>query len=176
MDYSKILEDLKQASSFDLYRLRVAIDHQLETPQRSKEIKRHLKIGQLISYFDNIENRLIEARIIKFKRTRLLVENIYDKRQWNIPFYWINLDRVDTNIATSTHMGLEKSQLKVGDTVRFQDRQNNDIYGEIIRLNQKSVTLKTDANVQWRVAYGFLHLVIDGVQGYPNLIEGEVVD
>lgn len=176
MDYSKILVALKQASLFDLYRLRVAIDHQLEAPQHITKIKRRLKIGQIISYFDDMENRLIEAKIIKFKRTRLLVENIHDKHQWSIPFYWINLDDVDTDIAASPQMGLEKSQLKVGDTVRFQDRQNNDVYGKIIRLNQKTVTLKTDANVQWRVAYGFLHLVIDGVQGSPNLIEGQIVD
>ncbi len=176
MDYSKILESLKQASLFDLYRLRVAINHQLETPHGINEIKRQLKIGQVISYFDNVENRLVEAKIIKFKRTRLLVENIHDKQQWNIPFYWVNLDNVDTDIAASAQMGLEKSQLKVGDTVRFQDRQNNDVYGEIIRLNQKTVTIKTDTNAQWRVAYRFLYLVIDGVQGYPNLIEGQIVD
>ena len=39
MDYSKIIEELKKASLFDLYRLRVALNHQLETPRRVEEIK-----------------------------------------------------------------------------------------------------------------------------------------
>ncbi len=176
MDYSKILENLKQASLFDLYRLRVAINHQLENPQRIKEIKRCLKPEQTISYFDNVENRLIEAKVKKLKRKRLLVENTHDKQLWTIPFYWVNLDDVNTDIAFSAKMGLEKSQLKVGDTVRFQDKQNNDVYGEIIRLNQKTATIETAPNMKWRVAYEWLSLVIDGVQGYQNVIEGQILD
>ena len=176
MDYSKIIEELKKASLFDLYRLRVALNHQLETPRRVEEIKRNLKPDQIINYFDNVENRLIEAKIIKLKRTRLLVENIHDKQHWNIPFYWVNLDGVDTDVAISSRMGLEKIQLKVGDTVGFQDKQNNDVYGEIIRLNQKTATIVTNANAKWRVAYELLYLVIEGEQSYPNLIEGEIFD
>ena len=72
--------------------------------------------------------------------------------------------------------GLEKIQLKVGDTVGFQDKQNNDVYGEIIRLNQKTATIVTNANAKWRVAYELLYLVIEGEQSYPNLIEGEIFD
>ncbi len=176
MDYSKIIDDLKQASLFDLYRLRVAINHQLETPQRIDEVRRSLKPGQIVSYFDSVENRLVESKVIKLKRTRLLVENIHDKQRWNIPFYWINLDRVDTDITAPARMGLEKSQLKVGDTVGFQDKQNNDVYGEVIRLNQKTATIVTNTNMKWRVAYEWLHLVLEGEQEYPNLIEGQILE
>lgn len=176
MDFSKAVEELKQASLFDLYRLRVAINHQLENPQRIEEIRRNLKPGQTVSYFDTVENRSIGARIIRLKRTRLLVENIHDKQRWDIPFYWINLDRVDTDIVMSARKGVEKSQLKVGDMVGFQDKQNNDVYGEVIRLNPKTATVVTNTNAKWRVAYGLLYLVIDGEQGYPNLIEGQILD
>ena len=31
-------------------------------------------------------------------------------------------------------------------------------------------------NAKWRVAYKYLHLVIEGEQGYPNLIEGQILD
>jgi hypothetical protein len=90
MDYSKIIENLKQASLFDLYRLSVAIDHQLENPQRIAEVKKHIKPGQTISYFDPTENRLIEAKVINLKRTQLLVENTHDQQRWTIPLYWVN--------------------------------------------------------------------------------------
>lgn len=176
MDYSEIIERLKEASSFDLHRLQVAINQQLESPQRTEEIRRRLKLGQRISYFDERENRLIEAKIIKLKRTRVLVEHISDKERWNIPFYYINLDGVDTDISFSRKTGLEKSQLSVGDVVGFQDKQNNDVYGKIIRLNQKTVSLVTDTNAKWRVGYKFLYLVIDGEKQDPYIIKGQILD
>ena len=176
MDYSRIIEELKQASLFDLYRLRVAISHQLENPQRIQEIKCQLKPGQTITYFDGAENKLIEAKVVKLKRTRLLVENKHDKQRWDIPFYLVNLDSVDTDITLSSTMGLDKSQLKVGDRVGFRDGQNNDVYGEVIRLNRKTATILTDDHTNWRVGYGLLYLVIEGERGYPSLIEGKIID
>jgi hypothetical protein len=43
MDYSIIIGELKQASLFDLYRLSVAINQQLENPRRLSEIKESLR-------------------------------------------------------------------------------------------------------------------------------------
>ena len=177
MDYSKIMEEWKDASLFELYRLSAAINQQLEDPKRISEIRRHLRIGQIISYFDSTENRAIEAKVIRLKRTRLLVEAIPDKQRWDIPFYCINLDRMNTDISTSSaRRGVDKSELKVGDMVGFQDKQNNDVYGEVIRLNQKTATIITNTGAKWRVAYTFLGLIIDGEQGFPNLMVGEIID
>jgi len=176
MDYSRIIEDLNQASLFDLYRLRIAIDHLLENPQRVAEIKKHLKPDQIIHYFDPTANRLIEATVIELKRTQILVRNSHDQQLWNIPFYWINLDEVNTDINVSSQMKLSKSQLKVGDIVGFQDKQNNDMHGEIIRLNQKTASIKTSLNTEWRVGYNWLHLIIDGEQSVPIRIKGQIVD
>jgi hypothetical protein len=175
MDYSRIIEELKQASLFDLYRLRVAIDHQLEDPQSIREIKSQLRPGQTITYFDGAENRLIEAQVIKLKRTRLLVKNTHNEQLWDVPFYWVNLDSVDTDITLSSTVGLDKSQLKVGDRVGFQDKQNNDVYGKVIRLNRKTATILTDDHTKWRVGYGLLYPLIEGEQGYP-MIEGKISD
>lgn len=72
MNYSKILDELNNASLFDLYRLEQAIRRSLEDPVRIKNIKDALKVGQDIEYFDTEENRLIEASIIELKRTRAL--------------------------------------------------------------------------------------------------------
>jgi hypothetical protein len=73
-------------------------------------------------------------------------------------------------------MGLDKSQIKVGDRVGFLDRQNNDVYGKVIRLNRKTATILTDDHTDWRVGYGLLYLVIDGERGNPKLIAGEIVN
>ncbi|MCK5664538.1 MAG: hypothetical protein KAI17_13695, partial [Thiotrichaceae bacterium] len=95
MEFNKILDELNQASLFELYRLNQAIWTQLEDPGRNKLAKRQLRAGQEISYFDSDENRLIEAVIINVKRTRALVRNKHDGKGWNIPFYQINIDGTD---------------------------------------------------------------------------------
>ena len=176
MDYSKIIGELKQASLFDLYRLSVAINQQLENHRRLSEIKESLRPGKNISYFDDTENKLIEAKVIKLMRTRLLVENIDDQQRWEIPLYYVNLDEVNTDIIGSPRTRLDKSQLKVGDMVGFQDKQNNDVHGKIIRLNQKTATIKTNTNTEWRVGYEWLYVVIDVDQRNPHLIEGRIID
>jgi tRNA uridine 5-carbamoylmethylation protein Kti12 len=176
MDYSKILEELNKASSFDLYRLKVAINQKLENPRRLSEIKKCLKPGQKIKYFDETENRLIEAIVLKLMRKRLLVQNTHNQEKWEIPFYFINLDDVNTDIINPLRKGLDRSQLKVGDMVGFQDKQNNDVNGKIIRLNQKTATIITTTNAKWRVAYELLHLIYDVEQGAPYLIENRPFD
>jgi hypothetical protein len=176
MDYSKIIENLKQASLFDLYRLSVAIDHQLEDPQRIAGAKKHIKPGQAISYFDRAENRLIEAKVIELRRTQLLIENSHDHQRWTIPLYWVNLDEVNTDIITSAGKRLDKSQLRLGDMIGFRNRQNIDVHGKIIRLNQKTVTIRTDTDKEWLVGYEWLHLIIDGEQNSPHLIESHFMD
>ncbi len=175
MDYSKILEELNKASSFDLYRLRVAINQQLDNPQRLAEIKKYLKPGQQISYFDDKENRLIEALVLKIMRTRLLVQNIHDQGKWEIPLFYVNLHEVNTDIIDQSQEGLSKNQLKVGDMVGFHDKQNNDVNGKIIRLNQKTATIITNTNTEWRVAYEYLNFIYDIEQGTPCLIENQPI-
>ncbi len=173
MDYSHILQALQQATSFDLYRLKVAIDQQLENPQRTTAMRNRLKPGQVISYFDSTENRLIEATVLELRRTRILVQNTHDKAKWTIPFYMVNLEEVETDISVPTQRGVDKSQLKVGDAVVFPDKQNNDIHGEVIRLNRKTATIIADTGAKWRVGYGLISLVIDGERASPKLIEGK---
>jgi len=87
MNYSEILEELNNASLFELYRLEQAIRRSLDDPVRIRKIKDSLEVGQDIEYFEADENRLIEARIVELKRTRALVKNRHDGKLWNIPFF-----------------------------------------------------------------------------------------
>ena len=161
MDYTLIIEELRAASLFDLFRLRAALNQQLEEPQRIEQVRRRLQPGMPISYFDEAQNRLIEATVRELHRTRLLVENRHDRKLWSIPFGAVNVDGVETDIrAAAEQQALDRSRLKVGERVGFRDRQNQDRYGRVMALNQKTATVLT-GDQRWRVAYQFLFPVID---------------
>ncbi len=174
MNYSKILEELNNASLFELYRLQQAILRSLEDPVRIKKIKDALKIGQDIEYFDAEGNRLIEARIVELKRTRALVKNRDDGALWNIPFYHINLDHADVNIFGSTGK-LDRNSLKVGDKVAFKDKKGNELFGEVIKLNPKTAGVLV-GTARWKVGYRLLSSIIEGEQGSEtNVIKGQLL-
>jgi transcription termination factor Rho len=161
MNYSEIIDELNKASLFDLFRLNVAIDKQLDNPEKLNRIKNQLKIDQNISYFDIGENRLIEAKVIKIKRTQVLVRNHHDGQRWNISFYMLNLDHVDTDIHASPSQELDKNNLRVGDKVYFKDRDGKEQYGAVYKLNPKTAGVLV-GNAKWRVYYQSLSLIIEG--------------
>ena len=171
MDFSKIINELNNASLFELYRLNSAIWDQLEDPKRLRLIKGCLKTGQVISYFDASENRLVDAHIVELKRTKVLVKNKHDGKLWNIYYYLINIDNVDTIINSTPNNKLNKTNLKVGDKVCFKDKKGSELFGEITKLNQKTAGVLV-GQVKWRVAYGLLNPIIEGEIGAEkNLIE-----
>lgn len=166
MDYTAILQELNKASLFDLHRLQSAIYQELLNPQRIDQIKAQLKIGQLISYFDSESNSLVDAVILKIHRTRCLVRNTKDQKSWNIPFYYLNLDEVNTDIQPPKNAdGIPKNSLKVGEKVGYKDRTNNDQFGIVMRLNPKTATIKLNERTTWLVPYRLLFRVIEGEFG-----------
>ncbi len=119
----------------------------------------------------------IERNVTKAKKTRCLVKHVEDGALWNIPFYYINLDDVDTDIKPSENQkGIAKAVLKVGDRVGFKGKEQEDLYGEVIRLNQKTATIQVGPKSQWRVSYSLLFSVLDGEgaeeQGTQTLLPG----
>ncbi len=167
MDYTQLLNELEKASLFDLYRLRVGIGKMLDQPDRITAIKRRLRIDMEVTYFDAGENRLIPATVEEIQRTKVVVRNLSDGQQWKIPFHIINMDGVDSDIH-SDQGKVDRNRLKVGDLIGFYDRQQQEQYGEVVRLNQKTVTIHTKFGTKWRVAYSLLFKVVDG--------DGEQVD
>jgi len=163
MDYTSVIDELRSASLFDLYRLRAALTLELEDPARIEQVRARLRPGMTITYFDEAQNRLVEARVRELHRTRLLVQHRQDGELWSIPFGAVNIEGVDADIrgAAAGPHGLDRSRLKVGDAVGFRDRQNRDRYGRVLALNQKTATIITGDQQRWRVAYQFLFPVID---------------
>jgi hypothetical protein len=177
MNYTDLLNELQQASLFDLYRLSVGIDKMLDQPDRIKAIKRRVQPGMEIRYFDERENRLISATVEETQRTMLVVRNHSDGKFWKIRYCTVNIDGVDTDIHAD-HGKVDRNKLKVGDTVGFYDQQQQEQYGEVIRLNQKTATLHTKFGTKWRVAYNLLFKIVDGEGGEvaeAGLIEGETI-
>ena len=165
MDYTSIIEGLRVASLFDLFRLLAALTMQLEDPGRIEQVRARLRPGMPITYFDEVQNRLVSASVIELRRTRLLIETQHDKERWSIPFGAVNIEEVETDLRTAAApQGLERSRLKVGDAVGFRDRQNQDRYGQVLALNPKTVTILTRDQQRWRVAYQFLFPVIDNFE------------
>jgi hypothetical protein len=166
MDYTAILHELNKASLFDLHRLQSAIYQELINPNRIEQIKAQLKIGQSISYFDPQSNSLVDAVILKIQITRCLVRNVKDNKTLNLPFYYLNLDDVDADIKPAKNaVGIPKNTLKVGARVGFTDKHNNELFGEVIRLNPKTATVKINESNQWLVHYNHLFRVIEGETG-----------
>ncbi len=171
MNFSEIIKSLNSASLFDLYRLNAAIQTQLDDPKRHSEIKRQLKPGMEIRYFDSVQNRLVDAVVIESKRTKVSVKNRDDGEYWRIPFYWINLENITTNVEPEHRKRVDRNSLKVGDQVCFRNRRGDEIFGEVFKLNPKSAGVRTNEG-EWRVAYGLLESVIDGEAG---IVEGELL-
>lgn len=178
MDYSRFMSELDKASLFDLYRLHVAICRELENPKRIEEVKRMIRKGDTISYFEGPENRLVPAEVIEVKRTRVVVRNKQDMKQWSIPFHMLNVEGVATEIEYSTSpKGMGRNEVRIGDQVGFRSKSNRNVHGKVLRLNSRTVTVSIEPNEQWRVPYSMLYPIIDGEKACEHrFIEGVVVE
>ena len=162
MNYREVLEVLKNASAFDLYRLSCAIDREMERPEHLVSVQRQLRLGQVIRYFDGNTNCEHEARVIKFGRTRLHIEHLEGGQKWRIPYYMVNLDGADVSVSQhDKNKELTANDLSIGQQIGFYDRENQERSGVIERINQKSVSIRTETG-RWRVAYCYLFTVIEG--------------
>lgn len=160
MDFAAVLQALNQASGFELYRLRAAIDRVLADPKWIRAVQSQLRIGQEITFFDARANKLQAAEILDFRKKEVLVRQLDTDERWLIAYTCVNLDGVDARIREIATRGLSRQAVAVGDTVGFLDREQQQRSGKIIRLNEKSVTLLSNGQ-KWRVSYGLLHHVVD---------------
>jgi len=65
VNYSDIIQALDEASAFDLYRLRTALDNMIDDPKRLIEVKKALRLGMEIEYYDAAANRVEPAIVEK---------------------------------------------------------------------------------------------------------------
>lgn len=170
MNFSDVLKALNQASAFELYRMRAAIDRVLDEPRWLLAIQSRLRIGETIEYFDSQANTLRRGQVLELRRKQAVILDQDDGRRWLIPYVAINLDGADVQIREQPRQGLGRNEVAVGDMLGFVDRNQQQRSGRVIRLNDKTVTLLCDSQ-QWRVAYFFLHRVMDSAVVDQNVLE-----
>jgi len=172
MEFAALLQAMNQASGFELYRLRAAIDRVLADPKWIIAIRSQLRIGQEIEYFDARANKLRPAQVREFRTKEVLVREIDTGEHWLIAYTTINLDGVDVSIRDNPQQGLSRHEVAIGDTVGFLDHEHRQRSGQIVRLNDKTVTLNADGQ-KWRVGYGLLHRVLNSSKA--QTINGEII-
>ncbi|QND82998.1 Uncharacterized protein ChrSV_0770 [Chromobacterium vaccinii] len=160
MKYEDILAAFQQASGFDLYRLRAMQDRVLDDPKGIAAVRQYLNIGQEVTYFAPTTNQQHAATVVEFRRKKVVVRQQVDGQYWTIPYTAINLDGVDIKIRETGRPGLSRHEVAVGETVGFMDQEQRQRQGQIIRLNDKTVTLVSEGQ-KWRVAYSYLHRVLE---------------
>jgi len=170
MNFSDVLKTLNQASAFELYRMRAAINRVLDEPRWLQAIQSRLQIGQAIEYFDSQANKSRRGKLLELRRKQAVVMDQDDGKRWLIPYVAINLDGSDVQIREQSVQGLGRNEVAVGDIVGFINRNQQQQSGQVIRLNDKTVTLLCGQQ-QWRVAYTFLHRVVDADSVEQNVIE-----
>ena len=104
------------------------------------------------------------------RRKQRVVLGLDDGRRWIISYAAVNLDGIDVQIRENKSQGLGRNEVAIGEIVGFVDRDQQQRTGKVIRLNDKTVTLHC-GNSQWRVAYSFLHRVVDADALKPDVIE-----
>lgn len=160
MNHAAILDALTGATSFDLFRLRAAIDRALRDPARSTAVRRCLQPGQPVEYFDARDNRSRDGCVVELRPAAVVVLDHESGTRFLIEYAAINLDGVDSVLRDRTDRGLGRQEIAVGDRVGFQDRFGHQRHGRVTRLNGKTVTLDCDGT-PWRVSYALLHRLID---------------
>ena len=161
MDYTHLLNELNKATSFDLYRLHVAIGNELENPERILSIKKKLRIGMELSYFYHVDNKLVKAKLLEMHQKNAVVLDHEKNNRFSVPYYMLNVNGIEVDIYESNNTEiLTANTLKVGDCVGF-NKDGESIVGIIKRINYKTVTLETNSGHQWRVAYSFLYRIHD---------------
>ncbi|MEA3412914.1 MAG: hypothetical protein U9R74_15445 [Pseudomonadota bacterium] len=172
MDYDLVVSELQKASAFDLYRLQSAIGRLLDDPARMTAAKRQLAPGEEVTYFDAQDNRLVPARILEIRRTRVSLEELQTGKRWLVPFYMINIDNADTDIAPKRNH-VDRLSLRVGDRVGFTGKDGYELFGTVIKLNPKRAKVRTGEGI-WAVPYTMLFSVIDGERAPDTIVVEQI--
>lgn len=163
MDFTEAIKLFKNATPYDLYRIKIAIKNEIEKPEHIRAIRACFAVGDQISYFDSEKNTLIQAIVLEKNPKNVVLKNLYDKKIWKVPYYMINISGKESDIHCTHKEKPSKNNFKVGNCVGF----NNDgqqCTGTITKLNHKTASLITRDKKRWRVSYGLLYQILEGEQ------------
>jgi uncharacterized protein YkvS len=160
VSFENLTTFLNGASLHEIYRVSVALFNELEKPKRIAAVKNSIKVGAVVDFFDGQTNLTHRGEVISKSTKYASVMKVGTRGVWKIPYHMLVIDSREFDFS-SKGKGLNKNQIKVGDIVGF-NKDGEQITGQVERLNQKTVSLITNTNHKWRVAYGLLYSIIDG--------------
>jgi hypothetical protein len=169
MDMLQCIDTLNQASSYELFRIQIAMRRILEDPARINSIKQQLRIGQTVTYFDIAANKEISATLLEINRSRVFVQNHHDGKKWTLTFCMLNISGTKVDINKSSRR-VDRLTLKVGDHIGYISRDGIEVYGVVTKLNQKTASVTIASGAKWRVSYSLLFHVMDSTRGATELI------
>jgi hypothetical protein len=144
----------------------------LDDPKWLQAIQARTQVGQEVGYFDFQANALKRGKVVEMRRKQVVLLDLDEGKTWIMSYAAINLDGADVQIREHKSVGLGRNEVAIGETVGFLDRDQQQRTGKIIRLNDKTVTLQCGSS-QWRVAYSYLHRVVDSDGLAHDVIEIE---
>lgn len=160
MNIQHIFQELQSASDFELFRLKAAINKLLEDPDRVNSLRKKMTVGMQLDFFCEERNRSIACLLLEIKRTRASVQEIETGQTWTLPFHYLNLDHISTELTTNKKCGMSKAELHIGCTVGFIDsRDNQEHVGQVSKLNPKRVVILI-GDTKWNVPYQILFPII----------------
>jgi hypothetical protein len=158
----KLLDSLHNASSLELFRLKVLIETLLADPKRIITIRKHLILGQAVRYFDFQKGELQEGRITAMGDRQVTIQEQGSRRAWKLPYIAIELAAKSESGARPTPQAVApvRGDFHRGDQVSFEDRYLRTHIGHIVRINSRTATVEAEGS-SWRVSFALLRPVID---------------
>lgn len=153
MDLAQVLAALETATGYELYQLQAAIAALLEDPRWVPAVRRRLRPGQSLRYFDARAHRIREGRLLRLRDTDLLVQAAGATAR-PVPYAAVLLEAVAPAVPPEAGR-LSRHHLATGEQVCFADPDGVERSGQVVRLNERTATVAC-AGGSWRVSYAAL--------------------
>lgn len=162
------VDALAQASNLELFHLSVILNRLMSDPARILPLRMKLQIGQTVRFVDpqasDVELRMRSAKVVNMKALDVVLQD--GGRQWVVPYIAVEIpdtEGVEKSSAPSQPAPRRpcRDDFQVGDSVSFDDTHLRTRMARIIRINQKTATLRCEDGTEWRVAYVYLRPMID---------------
>jgi hypothetical protein len=170
-EFSKLVVNLPQAETLDLYRLEYIIRALYCEPKRVMAARARINLGMTIEYFDSRDAGFHRGRISRTQDTGVTIDDMDRKfRLTGVPYAALNLSGAPFYAGSDAPIEQpctpsppeKRAMFKIGDRVSFMDRDFRLLVGTVVRVNSKSISVGAD-NVlgHWRVSPSLLTHIIE---------------
>lgn len=163
----KLLDALSRASSLELFELQTIIERMLADPKRIIAVRVNMHLGQTVRFLDWRDGQMRSGRVVDMRDTQVVLQELATRREWKLPYAAVEPPAAGVAPAHSEPKKApaaplpQRSDFRTGEKVAFEDRYLNTKVGIITRINQRTATIDTGDDQNWRVGFGLLRHVVD---------------